>query len=100
MNCAFTIGRLCCSLDASDTFMKHNNEHTLKKLIYSLSAIIEQNVDPGLTKNSCFALSCLADNPTVYNLIVEHTSFDGLATSLAHIISNFDDIETLCYASM
>jgi hypothetical protein len=101
MNCAFTIGRLCGNTDDLDVFMKYNNEKSLKKLIGLLSAIVEQNLDYSLTKNSCFALSCLADHKPIYNMIVHHTAFDGLANSLANILGNVDvDVETQCYASM
>lgn len=97
MNCAFAIGRLCDNELGRMTILKIAN---IKKLIESLSSMIEKNLDNGCTKNSCFALSCLSANRQAYEIIVEHACFIGLLNALCNLLVQVKDVETQWFAAM
>ncbi len=71
-----------------------------KKLIQSLSQMIEKNAENGCTKNACFALSCLASNAETNHMIVDHRCFFDLLSVLCKLLMTVDDPETQWFAAM
>lgn len=97
MNCAFAIGRICDNENGRLAILKLAH---VKKLVESLSSMIEQNIDNGCTKNACFALSCLAANQQAHQIIVDHSCFESLLGALCDLLNKVKDAETQWFAAM
>lgn len=91
------IFRLCDDEKRRSSVIKLIN---IKKLIQSLSLMIEKNAENGCTKNACFALSCLASNTETNQMIVEHSCFTELLITLCELLITIKDAETQWFTAM
>ncbi|RNA10445.1 hypothetical protein BpHYR1_001734 [Brachionus plicatilis] len=97
MNCAFAIGRLCDTEAGRLAFLAINE---INDLIESLFKMIESNSDNGCTKNSCYALSCLAVNQQAHQIILNNREFNNLITTLCDLLYNVSDPESQWFIAM
>lgn len=112
MNCAFAIGnfknfifkfwifflgRLCDTENGRQAFLALKD---INNLIESLFEMIERNLDNGCTKNSCYALSCLAANQRIHHLILNNLEFNKLINTLCKLLTNASDPESQWFIAM
>lgn len=72
----------------------------INNLIESLFNMIESNSDNGCTKNSCYALSCLAANQRAHQLIINNENFSDLVNTLCKLLNSVSDSESQWFIAM